>query len=124
MFVLLNPSLFQTTNFWQANFGDDSQDAFNLSFAESDLAVSNKEADSMSASFYAEQGDPNPFVDDENDLNKVHELPDNVDDFIHDVLMNNKENLPPVSDCTNSTRSTESPLGECKRLFGEDQSEN
>ncbi|XP_048522569.1 uncharacterized protein LOC109539536 isoform X2 [Dendroctonus ponderosae] len=93
----------------KANFGDDTQDAFNLSFTESDLVVSNRETDAMSASFYAEQGDPNPFLD-ENDLNKVHELPENVDDFIHDVLMNNKENLPPIGNCTNSTISIESSL--------------
>lgn len=35
----------------------------------------------MSMSFYAEKGESNPFQDDE-DLNKVHELPENLDAFL------------------------------------------
>ncbi|XP_030764187.1 SH3 domain-containing protein C23A1.17-like isoform X2 [Sitophilus oryzae] len=59
-----------------ANFGDDTEQTLN----ESEFSIVNKEQDDpMSMSFYAEKGESNPFDD---DLNKVHQLPDDLDEFL------------------------------------------
>ncbi|XP_057667078.1 titin-like isoform X1 [Diorhabda carinulata] len=65
----------------KAVYGDDTVATFDTSFNESigqDLNILNKESDPMSMSFYADQGESNPF-----DLNKVQVLPDNLDDFLN-----------------------------------------
>ncbi|XP_050304979.1 titin-like isoform X2 [Anthonomus grandis grandis] len=81
----------------KANFGDDTEQTLNASFNDSDLIAPSKEqSDPMSMSFYAEQGEANPFEakesTSEEDLNKVHDIPDNLDDFLQETAEADKEN--------------------------------
>ncbi|XP_066247758.1 uncharacterized protein [Euwallacea similis] len=72
----------------KAEYGDDTAQ-LNASF-DSELTLPKEEDDPMSMSFYAEKGEANPF-ENEDDLNKVHKVPDNLDDFLGDF--DNKENM-------------------------------
>ncbi|XP_066146248.1 uncharacterized protein [Euwallacea fornicatus] len=72
----------------KAEYGDDTAQ-LNASF-DSELTLPKEEDDPMSMSFYAEKGEANPF-ENEDDLNKVHKVPDNLDDFLGGF--DNKENV-------------------------------
>lgn len=87
----------------QAEFGDDTHatEALDASLLgsntlnqfdaeESDLQCSNKEQDAMSMSFYQDKDGANPF----DDLNKVHSLPENIDDFLINPGEEKTENHP------------------------------
>ncbi|KAL1497589.1 hypothetical protein ABEB36_008523 [Hypothenemus hampei] len=80
----------------QAEYGDDTRHTLNTSINDSELTEQNHETDDpMSMSFYAEKGDSNPFQEDkdDNDLNKIHKLPDNLEEFLKDTIDANKENF-------------------------------
>lgn len=64
----------------------------------------------MSMSFYAEKGDSNPFQDND-DLNKVHELPDDLEEFLGvENNSDNKENTISFNE-TISDLPEHDPLG-------------
>lgn len=70
----------------------------------------------MSMSFYAEKGDTNPFQDND-DLNKVHELPDNLEEFLGvGDASENKENILNFND-TISDLPEHDPLGKFLRFL-------
>ncbi|XP_076265409.1 uncharacterized protein LOC143199457 isoform X2 [Rhynchophorus ferrugineus] len=60
----------------KANYGDDDVEQ---TLNESEYNANKESGDPMSMSFYAEKGESNPF---EEDLNSVHQLPDDLEEFL------------------------------------------